>query len=108
MSSEYSRDSSKTVRFEKQAGAKKKLNPFTEIEELRNQMQSREDKMTAQLNEIKQLVISQKKDQANDKKPEEKPPNKCPACHAANKWRCFHCWFCGDKDHKLADCPENS
>ena len=107
--SEYSRDSSRTVRFEdkKQTGAKKKLNPFTEIEELRNQMVSREDKMTAQLNEIKQLVIGQKKESDN-KKPEDKPPNKCPACWAANKWRCYHCWQCGDKSHKITECLENA
>ena len=112
VTSDFSRDSGrgKSVSFEEknnQGGTKKKLNPFAEIEELRSQMKSNDDRMTAQLNEIKQLVLSQKQED-NKKEPGEKPPNKCPACHAANKWRCFHCWFCGDKNHKLADCPENS
>ena len=110
MASEYSRDSGrgKSVQFgdkTNQGGAKKKPNPFDEIQELRSQMQSNDDRVTAQLNEIKQLVLSQK--QEDKKEPGEKPPNKCPACHAANKWRCFHCWFCGDKNHKLSECPEN-
>ena len=89
---------------------KKKLNPFTEIEVLRAEIRNKDEKMTAQLNEIKQLVLDgRKKPGANNTADgtDQKPPNKCPACHAANKPRCYHCWFCGARNHKLADCPEN-
>ena len=108
LASDYSKDGGRMVKFEdknKQANAKKKLNPFAEIEELRTEMRSKDERMAAQLNEIKQLVLN--KNPASAKEPGEKPPNKCPACHAINKYRCYHCWFCGKKDHKISECPEN-
>ena len=86
---------------------KKKLNPFAEIDALRAEIRNKDEKTTAQLNEIKQLVLDgRKKPGANNiaDGTDQKPPNKCPACHAANK---HHCWFCGARNHKLADCPEN-
>ena len=108
LASNYSKDGGRMVKFEdknKQANAKKKLNPFAEIEELCTEMRSKDERMAAQLNEIKQLVLN--KNPASAKEPGEKPPNKCPACHAINKYRCYHCWFCGKKNHKISECPEN-
>ena len=85
---------------------KKKLNPFTEIEELRSQMKVRDDRMNAQLNEIKQLVLNQKP--AEDNKVQKKKwPGKCDKCTSENKPRCYHCWKCGKHDHKKPDFPEN-
>ena len=110
MMSEFSREGGATrlVRFDEQQikkDKKNKINPFTEIDELRCQMKENDDRVTAQLNEIKQLVL--KKNEGD--KPETKTTGKrkCPKCVSENRFWCRHCWECGSDDHKRPECPEN-
>ncbi len=83
---------------------KEKLNPFTKIEELRSDM-------TAQLNEIKNLVVThnnrQNENENNNNNNRKRKYKKCPQCVADDKNRCSHCWECGSGDHKRSDCPGN-
>ena len=95
-------------------GKKEKLNPFVKIEELRSEMKADKEEIRVELNEIKKLVIANnnakggtKGDNEDGDNKKKWKPKKCPACVAANKWRCYHCWMCGKDDHKIDGCPEN-
>ena len=95
----------KQVNFAEDTPKKEKLNPFVKIEELRTEMK-------AELNEIKSLVVAhnmRSRDEDENNTVEAKPKkNKCDACFAAKKWRCYHCWKCGKNGHKTPDCPEKN
>ena len=90
---------------------KEKLNPFSKIEELRTEMAESNDRVKAELNEIKKLVLSQKnREPANPDDQQRKPrkPIKCPQCVQDDKLRCHHCWECGKDNHRRHDCPEKN
>ena len=31
--------------------------------------------------------------------------SKCQTCEAENRWRCFHCFYCGSSSHQIGNCP---
>ena len=112
MMSEFSREggATRSVRFDEQQikkEKKNKINPFTEIDELRCQIKDNDDRVTAQLNEIKQLVLKKNEGDKPETKTTGKEKRKCPKCVSENRFWCRHCWECGSDDHKRPDCPEN-
>ena len=103
---------------ESSTGKKEKPNPFEKIEELRAETERRSEELRCELSEIKNLLMSKyNRDEEADPKEEEKKSKpgtksrfgRCKKCVAENKLRCFHCWTCGQDDHKkgAAECPGN-
>ena len=97
---------------------KKKINPFTEIEELRTQM-------AVEINEIKGLILAQNSRFQEDRdaryredrdggggdrrdrniRRNRRPYKRCANCVTANSDSCIHCWKCCSENHKSQDCP---
>ena len=88
---------------------KEKLNPFTKIEELRAENITLRNDMTAQLNEIRNLMVENNRQNNNNQQQQSRrrPYKKCAQCTTDNKNTCSHCWGCGSGDHKKGDCPGN-
>ena len=106
----------KSVGFSESAlSRKEKLNPFAKIEELRIENEKRCEELRLDLNEIKEILLA--KNKLGESKPEEKKGKsgkgrrfgRCDKCAEENKNRCFHCWDCGQDNHKrrAQECPEN-
>ena len=43
--------------------------------------------------------------QGNQYVPPHRRSNKCQTCEAENRWRCFHCFYCGSNSHQIGNCP---
>ena len=64
--------------------------------------------MRCELSEIKNLLLSkynrdegdEPKEESKKSKPGKSRFGRCKKCVADNKLRCFHCWTCGQDDHK--------
>ena len=111
----------KSVSFTESALSKKeKPNPFAKIEELRLENEKMCEGLRAELSEIKDILIASniannQRGGNNDSKQGQKTGNKgrrfgrCAKCAEENKNRCFHCWDCGQDNHKRGaqECPEN-
>ena len=96
---------------------KEKLNPFVKIEELRLENERRCELLQCQLSEIKNILVARNKADEEIKLPKEEQKSKqkkrfgrCETCVLENKHKCFHCWDCGQDDHKrgASECPKNS
>ena len=101
--------------------AKKKINPFVEIEELRTQM-------VGEINEIKGLILAQNNRYQEDRdaryredrdaggggagrdrtRRNRRPYKRCPNCVTANSESCNHCWKCCSDTHKSQDCTASA
>ena len=113
----------KSVSFTESALSKKeKPNPFAKIEELRLENERRCEELRVELSEIKDILITSniannQRGGNNDSKQDQKKGTgnkgrrfgRCAKCMEENKHRCFHCWDCGQDNHKRGaqECPEN-
>ena len=113
----------KSVSFTESALSKKeKPNPFAKIEELRLENEKMCEGLRAELSEIKDILVASnlannqrggnnnlKQDQKKNTGNKGRRFGRCAKCIEENKHKCFHCWDCGQDDHKRGaqECPEN-
>ena len=96
---------------------KEKANPFEKIEELRVENEKRCNELRCELNEIKNLIIAKNRSEDDEVKNQAAKAKagrargfgRCKQCVTDNKFRCFHCWDCGQDGHKKGEdeCPGN-
>ena len=101
----------KSVGFsESPLSRKEKPNPFAKIEELRIENEKRCEELRLDLNEIKEILkANNKREETKGKSGRGRRFGRCEKCTEENKNRCFHCWDCGQDNHKRGaqECPEN-
>ena len=84
---------------------KEKRNPFSEIDQMRNEMSQNQNEIKEMFLQFKNQYLDNNNNSGGDRRPRRN--NRCPTCIAKKELRCKHCWGCGSEDHRKNDCPEN-